>query len=214
MSYRSKRHLLSRLLKKSFRDAYTEQHVKTSIPEQIRAIRIKRNWTQSELAERSKTTQTVIARVEDINYGNLSLNTLLKIASAFDIGLLVKFVPYSRLVREFEDTSIAAVNVPAFSDDVSVLEHWAANQQQEQNAISISEGLRRQISGSDRLCTRNVSRALIERPYSREPQAVGAVYDRPGFFVQSRSDQVTTQRATAVTSASAYDYNVLSGVGR
>src|SRR3989442_10068322 len=36
------------------------------------------------------------------------------------------------------------------------------------------------------LCTRNVSRALIERPYSREPQAVGAVYDRPGFFVQSR----------------------------
>src|SRR5213592_966650 len=35
------------------------------------------------------------------------------------------------------------------------------------------------------LCTRNVSRALIERPYSREPQAVGAVYDRPGFFVQS-----------------------------
>src|SRR5262245_45361884 len=25
------------------------------------------------------------------------------------------------------------------------------------------------------LCTRNTSRALIERPYSREPQAVGAV---------------------------------------
>src|SRR5439155_9587925 len=36
-----------------------------------------------------------------------------------------------------------------------------------------------------RLCTRNVSRALIERPYSREPQAVGAVYDRPGCFVQA-----------------------------
>ena len=38
------------------------------------------------------------------------------------------------------------------------------------------------------LCTRNASRALIERPYSREPQAVGAVYDRPGFFVQSRPE--------------------------
>ena len=32
----------------------------------------------------------------------------------------------------------------------------------------------------------NTSRALIERPYSCAPQAVGAVYDRPGFFVQSR----------------------------
>src|SRR5256884_8759632 len=39
---------------------------------------------------------------------------------------------------------------------------------------------------SSRLCTKNTSRALIERPYSCAPQAVGAVYDRPGFFVQSR----------------------------
>jgi hypothetical protein len=37
------------------------------------------------------------------------------------------------------------------------------------------------------LCTKKKSRALIERPYSREPNAVGAVYDRPGFFVQSPS---------------------------
>src|SRR5438093_2529763 len=45
---------------------------------------------------------------------------------------------------------------------------------------------RRSQTAATGLCTRNVSRALIERPYSREPQAVGAVYDRPGFFVQSR----------------------------
>src|SRR5437764_1173340 len=41
------------------------------------------------------------------------------------------------------------------------------------------------IFPSLRLCTKNTSRALIERPYSCAPQAVGAVYDRPGFFVQS-----------------------------
>src|SRR5262249_19906998 len=35
------------------------------------------------------------------------------------------------------------------------------------------------------LCTKNTWWALIERPYSCEPQAVGAVYHRPGFFVQS-----------------------------
>src|SRR5207249_2452377 len=38
-----------------------------------------------------------------------------------------------------------------------------------------------------RLCTKNTSWALIERPYSCAPQAVGAVYDRPGFFVQRPS---------------------------
>src|SRR5947199_6250576 len=40
-----------------------------------------------------------------------------------------------------------------------------------------------------RLCTKNTWWALIERPYSCAPQAVGAVYDRPGFFVQSPSLQ-------------------------
>src|SRR5436190_11109656 len=49
-------------------------------------------------------------------------------------------------------------------------------------AVAISE---RTLEPLERLCTRNVSRALIERPYSCAPQAVGAVYDRPGFFVQS-----------------------------
>src|SRR5437773_11650992 len=41
------------------------------------------------------------------------------------------------------------------------------------------------------LCTKNTSRALIERPYSCAPQAVGAVYDRPGFFVQSRLRRIS-----------------------
>src|SRR6266850_3677764 len=37
-------------------------------------------------------------------------------------------------------------------------------------------------------------RARRERPYSREPQAEGAVYDRPGFFVQSRSSAQRAKR--------------------
>src|SRR5204863_9275127 len=47
------------------------------------------------------------------------------------------------------------------------------------------------VVGFKRLCTKNTSRALIERPYSCAPQTVGAVYDvydRPGFFVQSREE--------------------------
>ena len=41
--------------------------------------------------------------------------------------------------------------------------------------------------GARGLCTKNTSWALIERPYSCARQAVEAVYDRPGFFVQSRA---------------------------
>src|SRR5436189_4361624 len=40
-------------------------------------------------------------------------------------------------------------------------------------------------SCAGRLCTKNTSWALIERPYSCAPQAVGAVYDRPGFLCKA-----------------------------
>src|SRR5207249_11902726 len=40
-----------------------------------------------------------------------------------------------------------------------------------------------------RLCTRNVSRALIERPYSREPQAVGAVREAQARSLKAMTAQ-------------------------
>ena len=48
------------------------------------------------------------------------------------------------------------------------------------------------------LCTKNTSWALIERPYSCAPQTVGAVYDRPGFFVQSHELYVNTSREALI----------------
>src|SRR5439155_18690169 len=55
-------------------------------------------------------------------------------------------------------------------------------------------------ASSGGLCTKNTSRALIERPYSCAPQAVGAVYDRPGFFVQSPSGVAPARSGTSIGS--------------
>jgi transcriptional regulator with XRE-family HTH domain len=102
---------------KTYRDAYVAEHIKTSVPLQIRHLREKHALTQAQLADKAKTTQTVIARLEDPNYGNLTLNSLLKIASAFDIGLLVKFVPFSQLVLELQDLSPKALSVKSFLEE-------------------------------------------------------------------------------------------------
>ena len=56
----------------------------------------------------------------------------------------------------------------------------------------------KRLQFSEGLCTKNTSRALIERPYSCAPQAVGAVYDRPGFFVQSLSEARQNIAGTAL----------------
>ena len=44
-------------------------------------------------------TQGVISRAEDQDYGNLTVNTILKIADGFDVAFVGEFVPYSELER-------------------------------------------------------------------------------------------------------------------
>jgi transcriptional regulator with XRE-family HTH domain len=111
-----------RLRDKAYRDAYIEAHVKIGIPHQIRALREQegRKWTQGELAKRSKKSRTVISRLEDPEYGRHTIRTLLELASAFDVALLVKFVSFSRLLKEFADVSPRALEVPSFTDEVGI----------------------------------------------------------------------------------------------
>jgi len=124
----SKSRLVHRLLKsKKFRDSYVYEHVRNGIPFQIRATRNARDWTQSQLGEASNKPRPVISRLEDPNYGKLTLKTLFEMASAFDMALLVKFVPFSRLVREYEDVSSSALSVKPIIDpnEIAKLEAWA-----------------------------------------------------------------------------------------
>ena len=125
MSVASRKRLLAELKKKKYREAYAAEHVKTMVPIQNRILREQRGWSQGQLAERMKTTQSVISRLEDSNYGKLSLSSLLKLASAYDVALLVKFVPFSRLLREFEDASPQALSAKEFMEELPQLAAWA-----------------------------------------------------------------------------------------
>jgi transcriptional regulator with XRE-family HTH domain len=129
VSLRSRTSLVAKLLKnKPYRDAYVVEHVRNGVPFQIRSMRDQREWTQARLGQEAKKPQNVISRLEDPNYGKLTIQTLLEIASAFDTALIVKFVPFSRLLKEFEDVSPAELSVKSILDkeEVAALEDWAA----------------------------------------------------------------------------------------
>lgn len=126
MSVTSKERLLAKLAtSKPYRDAYVAEHVKTSMPLHLRHLREERALSQAALAAQAQTTQTVISRLEDPQYGNLTVQSLLKIAAALNIALLVKFVPFSRLLAEGEDRSPRALSVPSFDEELALLQAWA-----------------------------------------------------------------------------------------
>lgn len=108
---------IEKLQDKAYRDAYVRAHVSVGIPHQIRALREQRGWSQAELGRRSGKPANVINRLENPESGGNTIRTCLEMASAFDVALLVKFVPYSRFLKEFEDVSPQGLEVPSFCND-------------------------------------------------------------------------------------------------
>ena len=64
---------------------------------QIQSLRLKEGWTQDFLAQKAGTKQAGVCRWEN-SQPPASLATLKKIASAFDVALVVKFVPFSEFL--------------------------------------------------------------------------------------------------------------------
>lgn len=108
---------------KSYREEFALAMLKRMVPFQIRAIRKKRALSQAELAQCSNVTQGVISRAENPDYGNLTLNTIGKIAAGFDLAFIGRFVPFSELVKFSEDLSEAEFkNLSKFEDESAIFQ--------------------------------------------------------------------------------------------
>lgn len=111
--------IVAKLNNKDYRTAYVESNIAHGLAHQVRVNRELRGWSQDELADKcgSTTKQATISRLEDPAYGKYSLSTLLKLASAFDVALVVKFVPYSKFLIETSDKSPRGLFARSFSDE-------------------------------------------------------------------------------------------------
>lgn len=116
---REREAIKKRLRSKEHRDAFVSATVDQTIPFQIRSLRLslQRNWTQEELATRANMKQERISTCENPNYGKFSLKTLKQLAAAFDVGLVVRFVPFSELVEWESNLSDDSLDVPNFDKE-------------------------------------------------------------------------------------------------
>src|SRR5205807_1878719 len=80
------------------RARFVESHLNKGLSFQIRGLRDREGWNQQTLAEKLGSNQNAVSRLENPNYGRATITTLKKTAAAFDVALIVRFVPFSQLI--------------------------------------------------------------------------------------------------------------------
>ena len=73
--------------------------------------------SQQELAEEVGMGQARISLLENPNYQGLSLATLKRIANAFDVALVVRFEPFSKLFKIIDSETEASLAPRGFSEE-------------------------------------------------------------------------------------------------
>jgi hypothetical protein len=92
--------LARRLTDKEFHDSYTASQLKSSLAEQIKALR--GDMSQQEFGKLLGKPQSVVSRLEELHYGKVTIQTLLDIAAKLDVVLAVQFVS-RRTYRQLMD---------------------------------------------------------------------------------------------------------------
>lgn len=110
--------ILDKFSNKEYRQSYMKSTVLNGVAHQIRLNREYRGLTQQSFATLcgGKVRQTTISRFESASYGKLSINSILKIALALDVAVIVKFVSYRKFIDEYEDKSVGNLVVDSFHE--------------------------------------------------------------------------------------------------
>jgi transcriptional regulator with XRE-family HTH domain len=115
----SDRNDLARFDRKAYRDGYLQAKVRGMIAYQIQALREKTSLNQTDFAERIGKTQSVVSRLEDTEYGRVSVQTLLDVACALDVALVVKFASYPDFLTQTRDASVAALQPQTIQESIA-----------------------------------------------------------------------------------------------
>ncbi len=96
---------LKKLSKKGYRDVYVPSRVRATIAMQARTLRKALGLTQKAFASLIGTTQSAVSDLENPDGEQVSVQTLLNVAAAADVALVVRFASFPDFLRLMTDMS-------------------------------------------------------------------------------------------------------------
>jgi transcriptional regulator with XRE-family HTH domain len=115
-----RQNLAAKFTDKAYRDAFVAEQIFSRLPMKMRCIREAQDLTQRQLGDLAGMKQTWVSKLEDPNYGKLTIATILKVASALDVGVQIDFVPYSKVLSDAVYRTSGSFVVPKFADDPGI----------------------------------------------------------------------------------------------
>ena len=98
-----------------FRREFLADYVQEILATQIRAIREQRGWTQEQLGDAAHgMSQVQISRLENPDYSGASVNSLKRLAQGLDVGLIIRYAPFSEFVDWVVNQSPERLVPPSF----------------------------------------------------------------------------------------------------
>jgi transcriptional regulator with XRE-family HTH domain len=122
-----KQRLLQKFQIRKRRRSFAEQDLGSTVAAQIYALRQKHDkMTQEELAVETGMSQARISVLENPNYRKFNVGTLQRVAAAFDVALIVRFVSFGELLDWTVTGAQKTLAPPSFDEEFSDLAIGAA----------------------------------------------------------------------------------------
>jgi transcriptional regulator with XRE-family HTH domain len=101
------------------RREFVRDQVRLRLALMIRALREQecRGWSQTELGRRMDKPQSTVSRIEDPDYGKLSLQTLFEVAEAFDLPLWIDLPEWDDWLRWSKQVEASQLHRAGFDAD-------------------------------------------------------------------------------------------------
>jgi transcriptional regulator with XRE-family HTH domain len=122
------------------RTAYIKAKLGILVPSQIRSLRLQSEMPrQSDLAKAAKLHQSRISMFETPGAANVTVETLAKVAAAFKVGLVVKFVPFHEMLKWENEYSQDTFRVTTIDNDIEFENPDTAVVEDSRQAIAASQ---------------------------------------------------------------------------